>query len=430
MSNDYMASCMSIPSVRLPVVDALLATANLELTQHVLKKTLIYYVHHPLQTSINVIDSLVQLGASYCNIFVLGKSYSQCDAVVSTLIKRGVHYQASSMQGQLGQFAKAFIRDINVMWFKLLQHLGPEIENILVLDHGGHAISFIPPEILEQYRVIGIEKTSAGLFDLDKRGTPLFPVIDVASCAAKRHLESPLIAKAVVDKLFSQLSDPCEGHYGVVGLGAVGRAIVERLIALGEKPLVFDTDHQIMLEFTQDPRVLCAHDSRDLIAVCDWVFGCSGRDISETALNALKLSPRDKTFISCSSEDKEFLSLLRFIGQQNTAVHPLDTLDFQSKLGATIRLLRGGFPANFDHSGESVPAHQIQLTRALVLAAVLQAVDFFMDDTLYLDATIHPLNWNAQLFIVSEWLQYQNRIEQEECLLEKWTKLLGHNVNG
>lgn len=416
-------------SVHLPVLDALLATANRTETKKILEKTLIYYVHHPLQTSINVIDSMVKLGARYDNIFVLGKKYSQCDEVVSSLKSRGVHYQSCSMQLRIGQYATSFIRDINWLWFQLSLHLNDEIENILVLDHGGHAITYVPSELLEHYKIIGIEKTSAGFFDMDKRGLPPFPMIDVANCAAKRYLESPLIANAVVNKIFSLLPEPSmKLHYGVVGLGAIGKAIIERLVERGQKLVIFDVNSELMKPYEHDSRFVCAKDTRDLIATCDWIFGCSGRDISESSLDQLRITPRDKTLVSCSSEDKEFLSLLRFVDKQKPLIFdPLDTIEYHSELGATIRLIRGGFPANFDSSGESVPAHEIQLTRALVVGAVLQAVQFFNDEEILAQTAIHPLDFDVQRFIVSEWLHHQNTLGFEVLLCEKSSELFLNN---
>jgi hypothetical protein len=223
------------------------------------------------------------------------------------------------MQLRAGHYATAFIRDINWLWFQLTLHLNKTIENILVLDHGGHAVTFVPSELLEHYRIIGIEK----------RGLPPFPMIDVANCFAKRYLESPLIAKAIVTKLVSLLPKPSRKlHYGVAGLGSVGQAIIEQLLKRGQKLIVFDVNSELMKPFEQDSRFVGAKETRDLIATCDWIFGCSGRDISESSIEQLRIAPHDKTLMSCSSEDKEFLSLVRFIDKQKPSISDLlDTLE-------------------------------------------------------------------------------------------------------
>src|SRR5262249_958172 len=46
----------------------------------------------------------------------------------------------------------------------------------------------------------------------------------------------------------------------------------------------------------------------------------------------------------------------------------------------TLTILRSGFPMTLDGSRESVPADQIQLTRALLLGGVLQALEVPSDD--------------------------------------------------
>jgi hypothetical protein len=111
-SSDYL----SLPEINLPVMDALLEKAFIDGKRDIFKKTAIYYVHHPLKTSINVIDGLIRLGTKPKNIFILGKRYSECEAVVTALIRKGVDYQPCSMQTNIGRYSYSFIRDINWLW--------------------------------------------------------------------------------------------------------------------------------------------------------------------------------------------------------------------------------------------------------------------------------------------------------------------------
>lgn len=395
-------------SIKLPVLEALLKKIDPNETKKILEKTLIYYVHHPLQTSINVIDSLIYLGAKYENIFILGKRYSQNDEVVHSLIERGVHYQVCSEQVKVGQYHVSFIRDVNWLWFRLLEYLTPDVENILIMDHGGRAIQYAPAELLENHKIIGIEKTASGFFEEHKQGKPLFPIVDVANSLAKRYFESPLIAKAVVKKLFTTLSDLQPDHlYGVIGLGSIGNAIVNQLADMGYQLIIYDVQEDLLNSFEgKNSRIICGKNTANVITEADWIFGCSGRDITENMLEHFLLSRRNKVLVSCSSEDKEFLSLLHHIEYENPQVfRPFDSIKFNSKFNAEIKLLRGGFPINFDHSGESVPPNEIQLTRSLVIGAVLQAVELLKENN-KLSPGIYPLNIKTQQFIVSEWLKY------------------------
>ena len=81
-----------------------------------------------------------------------------------------------------------------------------------------------------------------------------------------------------------------------------------------------------------------------------------------------------KTLISCSSEDKEFLSLLRLLDWQGYVPdsNPFQTVPLDLP-NCTLRILRGGFHINFDGSPESVQSTDIQMTRGLLLGGILQA---------------------------------------------------------
>lgn len=416
--NEMSPSPYSFTLAKLPVLDKMLVKAKDAIESKALNKTAIFYVHHPLQTSVNVIAAMLSLGAQPNNVFVLGKRYSECDAVVAHIMSLGVNYQPCSMQTRLGNYAQSFTRDINWMWIHLMENISPDVEEILVLDHGGHALAYLPPQLLENYKIIGIEKTTAGLMDLDTHGLPPFPLIGVANCAAKRYLESPLIAEAVVSKLTSFIPlDKGQLTCGVVGYGAIGKAITEQLLSLGHRVIVHDKDH---LQLNNSTAAIQTSDLSALIAYADYVFGCSGRDISESLMEQFRLATRDKTLISCSSEDKEFLSLVKKIGLQNSIENapfdPLDNLEYKSVFGATIHVLRGGFPVNFDNTGESVPARDIQLTRSLVLAAVLQAIDYFKKPDIINRRGLYALDSSIQQFVVEEWLNDQEPGKYPESL--------------
>lgn len=197
------------------------------------------------------------------------------------------------------------------------------------MDHGGHAINYVPVELLEHYRVIGIEKTAAGFFEQHKKGAYLFPVIDVANSLAKKYFESPLIAKAVVNKIFSQLPLPdSQYNYGVVGLGSIGYEIAQKLLEMGQKLILYDINPALLKPFSMNPSVTCTEDINTLLVAADWIFGCSGRDITKDNLDQFSFSKRNKVLLSCSSEDKEFLSLLHYIEQQKPRVFkPFDTVE-------------------------------------------------------------------------------------------------------
>ena len=395
------------PLTRLPILELMLDKVLTSKQPFPLTKTAIVYIHHPLQTSVNLVDCMIRLGARPRNIFILGKKYSECPAVVKQIMNYGVHYQPCSKQIGLGQFSNCFTRDVNWLWKNLIDNLKEDVKQVLVLDHGGYALSFIPDTILKRYKVIGVEKTTAGLIKLNEQGLPPFPIIGVANCAAKKKIESPLIAEAIVNKLIPLIPpDPKKITCGVIGYGAIGKAVANKLLSMNYQVIVHD---RYLTQLESSDKILATYELSMLIASSDHIFGCTGQNIINS-LEPFRLSQKDKTLISCSSEDKEFLPLLKEIQKKNnykSDIDPLSEIQYRSDRGAIIRILKGGFPVNFDNSGESVVRDDIQLTRALVLASILQAAQLFKKNQIPNTENIHSLDPQMQSFVVNEWFKNQ-----------------------
>jgi S-adenosylhomocysteine hydrolase len=431
------------PMHNLPVMDALVKQTKMSLGEKPFERTAFVYIHHPLQTSVNVIYSLMALGAKPEYIHILGKQYSECPQVVSHLKSYNVQYQDNSRQVGLGKFINTFSHDMGKLWGKVEKTLGVDsnsarinsnIENVIIMDHGGHALSYVPADIIEKFNVVGIEKTTAGLAHLNKGGTPLFPIINMATCATKIYLESPLIAEAIVTKLQSliPIKDPNK-TCAVIGYGNIGKAVSKKLLSMGHKVIVYDITFkdEAKLEAArsqaaklevpnQTCKLVVSSNLDSIISSANYIFGCTGEDIS------INLDPsilnQDKVLISCSSEDKEFLTLIKKIQQEKNgkvATKPLNTLTYKSPFGGTITVIRGGFPANFDDSGESVPALDIQLTRALTLGSALQAREFFNHlELFHEDGKVFCLNPELQMYIAEEWLKQQPRDRVADSLIQ------------
>jgi S-adenosylhomocysteine hydrolase len=383
-----------------------------------LAKTAVIYVHHALRSSTRLLRAQFELGLAPQNTFVLNKHYSECKAVVEDIKNLGVYYQPCSTQVGLGKFSNSFIRDINSLWNKVLSNL-PAVDNFIIMDHGGYALDFVPSQILETYNIAGIEKTTAGLIGKNIQGLP-FPIIETASCAAKKILESTLIAEAVVTKLTPLI--PIQNNEltcAVIGYGAIGQSITNKLLSMGHKVIVYDRN-QHKLQETKG--VITTNKLSVAIAFSDYIFGCTGRDIAKS-IDIFELCPQDKTLISCSSEDKEFLSLIQHIQRRRNlkkTINPLDDIVYQNNFGANIHILRGGFPINFDHSGESVPHKDIELTRALVLASVLQSIRIFQNKNLLKQGGTYMLNPKLQKIIVNEWIKTQPHARFQEDIISKF----------
>lgn len=413
------SSSSSSSLIRLPVLDMMIERAK-TIDSLSLKDTAVVYVHHALGTSETLLNSMFQLGLSPKNTFVLGKRYSNSDAIIERIKGYGVHYQVNSKQAGLGEHDISFTRDINSLWADVVAHLKSEqanhIKKVLLLDHGGYAVKYVPHSILEGYKVVGLEKTTSGIIALGGR-LPNLPVINVAKCAAKNFLESPLIAEAIMTKLapfIDMAREPTE--CGIIGYGVIGRAIAEKLLKLGHRVMVYDNNLAQLQTLKSAPRkdLRPTNDLSTLVNFSKLVFGCSGSDVTES-LDAFTLAPAEKTLISCSSEDREFLTLLNHIQQKYNGKARVWANDFKdvvytNEFGHNINILRAGFPYNFDHSGESVPANDIQLTRALVLAGFLQSIDFLKKPHIFDNGNnMYALDAELQQWVVREWLKYQEK---------------------
>lgn len=377
----------------LPVLDNFLARYPHLLDTLPLKNTLIVYIHHALQTSLNVLTGLERLGANPSNIYVLGKSYSENKHVVSMIKEKGINYQPCSLQVAFGQYQKNFINDIHQLWRLVQQGLSATINDILILDHGGHAVTHIPSEIKDNYPVLGIEKTTAGTFQYTKTNKPNIPLINVASSAAKRWLESPLIAQAITKKIRPTIDAiPNDSLCAVIGFGAIGQAVYTLLKEQGKSVITYDKQSAIAGLATLD----------DTLQQATYIFGCTGTDFTQDVADAMLTSQTDKVFLSCSSEDKEFLSLLTLI----TSTFSFNEHDvfadihYRTVNGGLLTILKGGFPVNFDGSGESVPADDIQLTRTLVMSGVIQAIEMRAHS---LSNDLYGLDAEKQQTIIALW---------------------------
>jgi hypothetical protein len=120
-----------------------------------------------------------------------------------------------------------------------------------------------------------------------------------------------------------------------------------------------------------------------------------------------------KTFISCSSGDVEFNALLREMARLDPHLETEALGTLNAKLPGQlleVSVVRGGFPANFDRTNESVPSVDIQLTRGLLLGAVLQASQH--PARLPMEASRQMLSPFVQCFVIKEWTRHR-RVDRE-----------------
>jgi hypothetical protein len=332
-----------------------------------LQRVLIVAVQHLLESTGSLFEQLLGLGLQPENLIVLGKFYSTCPTVVDELRSLGVCVVNSGVPLPGETFADSFTRDVERLWEVARTRVATDIsiDTIVIMDDGGRAIKATPKRFSRCVGVIGIEQTTSGLAQKD--AWPAIKVIEVAGSAIKRHVEPTLIADAVIAKVQAKLGtlEPT-ARCGVVGLGNVGAALGRALRADGYWVLGYDVrraDPSAPFEITDEFPVL--------VRECEYIFGCTGNDIFAGFEHLPRQVGGMKLLMSCSSEDAEFRALLA--GAKKEYSGPLADVHVR-RAESDWRIVRGGYPVNFDGSSISVPSEKIQLTRALLLAGVVQAV--------------------------------------------------------
>lgn len=329
-------------------------------------------VQHIMEETLCLIDSLVnrKVVARNQDVWLLGKPYSYNKRVAHRMRLCGVNIEPRAIGWELGRFDE---------WFDPLvqQFLREKIEKvrlsgadqsrpIVLLDDGGSLLRAAAAlKGLWPGGFVGVEQTSRGI--IAALGLK-FPVVLVACSALKSAIEPEFVARAAVSKIARYYPEALRRRtVGVVGLGSVGKYFAQYLIARSD----IDKATNVLGasdEYANDvdtPRFRFIRSKDELFAEADVVFGCTGNDLGDFALRSKR---RGQLLISLSSGDIEFASALRRASRRPGA-----------KLWEPIRIntslvAHSGLPITFDGTAVSAPLIEMQLTRALLLTAVIQVL--------------------------------------------------------
>jgi hypothetical protein len=352
-----------------------------EQSKKISSQTVFICVQHILLTTGSLFEALIGLGAKPSNIFILGKCYSTNTEVLNRLHHIGINIIEGGQPMAYGTYSFIMDEEIRNLWniVKAKKETLPS-NYLVIIDDGGGCIKSLPKWALDYWPVIGgIEQTTSGLKPVDLFKQPL---IEVASSSAKKLIESPMIATAISNHVCKTASVMKVAKYGIVGYGSIGKAVSRALYKEGHEVLIHDKN---LLEIPDYLRR--KSDIRALLNESQFILGCTGVDVIPEP-EILGDIPGTKFLASCSSGDYEFNKLLKY--KQDYATHDgelIDTLsdiqiEYPEKIGPKMTILRGGFPINFDGVKESEPALDIQLTRGLLLGAVIQTTLYFDNPSL------------------------------------------------
>lgn len=362
-----------------------------------LKDISIISVQHLLETTGSLFETLICLGVQPENIYLLGKIYSTNQETQLKLRQLGIFSPDSTIPRVPGLYKESLIKDIKNLWLKI-QKDKKQNSKIIILDDGGYCLHNIPDEIKKQYQIIGIEQTTSGM----RNGLNKLPLIDVAASAAKIFIEPSIVSEAIYIKLGSILEQTTSRNIGLVGFGNIGRALSKDLLKINFNIYVFDKDNSKKKPLHN---VHFCNSADEVFYASDTIIGVTGEDISNE--DWIINSNGNKTLISCSSGDIEFCKLLKISKNyiQESANDPLQNLKLLTPNGHIINIIRGGFVANFDGDKNSSPPMTIQITRGLLLSAVIQSAFLLKNNKAR--SGIIMLDPKLQRFVVQEWFKNQ-----------------------
>jgi len=358
-------------------------------------------LQHLLETTGSLFEKLVQLGLRPENTFVQGKIYSTNSDVVERLRRLGFQNSISERPFRSGHYEMRLQQDVENLWAAAASVLkSSRVKQVVALDDGGFLLAGVPESIRVAIPVTGVEQTMGGIA-LQEAGRVRMPVVQVATSAGKKLVEPPMIQEAVFRRVSDVAPEFGSQICGVIGLGSIGRAVLSALLRTHSRVLVFDRN-QLEIEGMLPDGVVMCNSLQDLFESAECIFGCTGNDVLNGS-SWWKHVPRSKTLISCSSHDKEFRTILRDCDErEKNALDPLADVVVQT-LHGHFKVVRGGFPINFDGSPESVPARDIQLTRSLLLGGIIQAATSQFDRTPgYKSIVLDP---RLQCLAVNRWFE-------------------------
>jgi hypothetical protein len=273
-------------------------------------------------------------------------------------------------------------------------------DRLLLLDDGGLLTDMWSKTFRSTFpHAVSVQQTTSGTYRRDWSDWQI-NVVDAARSCAKSNFESVIIARGILRKLQKLPEYEHAESIGVVGLGAIGGHVAGSFAHDGKRVFGYDNRQNVAC-----PRgVRRARSIYELLDQSKVVVGCTGKNWLYGKSRREKLLASSHTLISCSSRDVEFHGILQ-AGYADRTDGIFSTIHIERPETPTQTVLNGGFPINFDRRKEWEQINEITLTRAIVLAAVLQAALLPPEEdetkTVQLDAV-------CQKLIVLEWLKFNN----------------------
>lgn len=346
---------------------------------------------HLLPNNVPLFQHLANL-VSAEKMLVLDKPYSTVPAVFCELTFAGFRIIPVRVTPHL-PYEFSIEAGLQILWMEVEKAIRRHrIKKILVVDDGGEIWRSIPKQISADVRIVAVEQTQRGITRL--RDLPVnLPVMSVATSGVKKLVEPSFIATSIISKL-KALDRLKNKRIGIIGMGSIGQALYKQLKQQGFRISMYDISSS-NIQGSETSRSL-----EDLINKSDLLIGTTGSD----ALHDLPLDQlRDgkKVFVSASSADVEFATLLRLSEPHSD---PFGTIHLSLRNDLSITILNGGYPINFDRQKDTTPDQDIVLTRCLMYMGAIQGLHLLNAKEAPLNG-IYRLDTIAQEQLLTRWIE-------------------------
>jgi S-adenosylhomocysteine hydrolase len=381
---------------RLPLLDALVAERA---DGAPLRGVTAVLIQHQLGSIVPMVEALFELGLEPERTFFVDIPYTANADVRAALESIGLppeNFTPSDydLEQPYGRYQR---RRVQTLAGGMLAELEPD-DRLLVLDDGAYFVEAAACFARRFGDLRVVEQTTHGIIKLRAdaaigRYVESLPLVDVARSAPKARWEGPWIGEAVAHALHRAIGEGfafgSDERALVAGYGVIGRAVAESLVGeLGLAPArvhVLDPSPGARRDAVDDGRIPWDRTSADPVRF-KLVVGCSGQvsfGIGDRVFleDGAVLASASSGSAECSRE--EFVELadthpsddIEVLDRETLATRSIhDPIDMRL-VDRTVRFLNGGFPVNFDGRVNCVAPERIQVTRALMVGAALQAVE-------------------------------------------------------
>lgn len=342
-----------------------------------LKNCYLIGVQHILKSTITMLDSLVKKGLLPENISIIGKCYSTNLEAFNEMQRKGYDVSIDSFAfNSHKSFDETFQMSVSRFLQKRKNKLNlPSFKKIIILDDGGEVINILD-NYIEHNNIVAVEQTSSG-FEKIKNKAFAFPIINLARAYFKLNYEASFIASKIFDGIVCFLSKENKKMKNILllGNGAVGKKLFLELnkyynVTIADvKKEASDFDINYLHKY---------------IPFFDIIIGSTGKTSINKSLH--KFIKKGTVLISTSSSDREFdaVYLRKRMKNKNYICHKNLKID-------DICLVNNGFPINFSGKPNSVSPKFIQLTRAMIIIAIIQGLKTKQKGIIELDIKLQNL---------------------------------------